>query len=96
VGASIATQKATPCTKTHYTTYGLLMIGPHVLHSSPFYPTRKILCFAVLFNQADTPKCAISRRGIYIPCNTCSLHPPNSASQAVSWSVQPFCTAHGR
>ena len=38
------------------------------LHSSPFYPTLKILCFTMLFNQPDTPKVPLPVR-----CDTIRL-----------------------
>jgi len=44
------------------------------------------------FQSARHPKSAPSCGGIYIPCNTCSLGPPGSASQTASRSVQPFAT----
>ena len=37
------------------------------MHSLPFYPSPKILCFTILFsNQLDTVKSALSRGDIYI------------------------------
>jgi len=54
------------------------------------YPSPKVLCFTLFFNQPEIPKSAHSCGGIYTPCNTCSLDPPDWASQTVSWSIQPF------
>ena len=45
----------------------IVKIDHPFLHSSPFYPTPKILCFTVVFNRPDTRKSAPYRGGIYIP-----------------------------
>ena len=59
-------QKATPCTKARRTMYRSLRSLQLFLHISPFCPTPKIICFAMLFNGPDIPKGAPSRRCMYI------------------------------
>ena len=76
--------------KAHHTAYRSFRSVHPFLHSSPSYTATKAVCFTMLFNQSDTPKVLFSVGGIYTPCNTCSLDPPDSASHAASRSVQPF------
>jgi len=94
-----------PCAKTSYG-IKIVKVGPPVffkigppvffLHSSPFYPVPKILCFTMLFNWPDSPKVPLPMVGSISPCNTCSMDPPDSAFQTAYWSVQPrFRPAHG-
>jgi len=42
------------------------------------------------FNRPDAQKVPITVGGIYTPCNTCSLDPPDSVSQTAFRSVHPF------
>ena len=49
----------------------IIEIGPPIfLHSSPFYPTLKTLCFTILFNQPDTRKLPLPAGTSTFPCNT--------------------------
>jgi len=42
------------------------------------------------FQSADTPKVPLPVETSTIPCDTCSLDPPDSSFQTASRSVQPF------
>jgi len=65
------------------------------LYSSPFIEPPKFYALQCFSIGTTPPKCPFTW-GIYAPCNTCVLKPPDSALQTVSRSVQPFYTAHGR
>jgi len=52
----------------------VVKIGPPFFHSSPFYPTPKILCFTLLFNWSDISTSALPVGTPTSPCNR--LHVP--------------------
>jgi len=69
----------------------IVKIGPPVFCTAhPITKPSKILCTAMPFNRSDAQKVPITVGSIYTTCNTCSLDPPDSASQTASRSVHPF------
>ena len=75
----------------------IVKTGPPFLHSSPFYSTPKVLCFTMLFNRPDTPKCPFPWRHLHPHVmNTWFLDPPDSAFQTASRSVQSFLHSSGQ
>ena len=68
----------------------IVKMGLPVFAQLTLYTQPPFLCFTVLFNRPDTPKCPVSVGASTFPCNTCSLDQPDSAFQTASRSVQPF------
>jgi len=82
-------QRAPSCIETCHTTYRSLRSVQLFLRSSRFYPTPKILCFAMGQWVRNSPKSALAT-GVSGPPSNMWLGPHEFSTQTASWSVEPF------
>jgi len=81
--------------KCHITCSSLRSVHPF-LHSSPFYSTPQILCFAVFINWPDTSKTAASRGGIYMTTSSCCTFTGPICFKLLLDRSSHFCKGHNR
>jgi len=62
-------QRGQPLVQKRHTTYRLLRLVHHFLHSSPFYPTPKIQCFSIsqTFPKVALTMAASTSHAIHVP-----------------------------